>query len=438
MKKIVIGILLVGLLVLNFSSNFLGDKKEDIEGKTFETFQNDSEYLVFSNILQDKYEQNANIWGLCEGMDQSNKRVENIWELIKKEESQSNEITTVDYVSQFGLQGHVFSFLYNKLKLPFWCLKLLCCTLLALIIVLICYFIASKYNKLMGVIFYITFLLSPWVVAFARNLYWVEFTWFLPPLFGIMLSKYRNQKKIFIPCILVAIFIKCLCGYEYISTIMLATISFFVIDFFIEKGKEEKKEIVKTTILVGITCVIAFAMAILVHATARGEGNILQGVKDIYQKDILRRTILTSDIEQFPEIYHESLQATVIETVGKYFTWHTQMILGIEGKYFKLMFLTTIAIMIYNTVKKEKDYVRDIVMFLVFLSTTLSWLILGKSHSYIHTTMNYVLWYFGFIQICIYIIVKFFFKITYQIGKIEEGKNKEEKNGQNSCTNTML
>lgn len=412
--------LLIILLVFNFSSNFLGDKKEDIEGKTFETFQNDSEFLVFSKIFQDKYNQNTGAWGLCEVVDENNKRVENIWDLIKIEHLQKNGVSTIDYVSQFGLQGHVFSFFYHKLKLPFWVLKLFCCTLLAIVIVVICYFIASKYNRLMGVIFYITFLLSPWVVAFARNLYWVEFTWFLPPLFGILLSKYRNQKKILIPCIFVAIFIKCLCGYEYISTIMLATISFFIIDFFMAKQKEEKREIFKTTVIVGIICIMAFLSAILVHASIRGEGNILQGVKDIYKNDILRRTIITSNKEEFPEVYHESLEATVTKTVSKYFTWHTEIILGIDGKYFKLMFFSTIAIIIYNVLKKEKNCYRDIVMFVIFLATTLSWLILGKSHSYIHTTMNYVLWYFGFIQICIYIMVEFFAKKIFEIGKKED------------------
>lgn len=28
------------------------------------------------------------------------------------------------------------------------------------------------------------------------------------------------------------------------------------------------------------------------------------------------------------------------------------------------------------------------------------------AHSYVHTHMNYVLWYFGFVQICIYILCK--------------------------------
>jgi hypothetical protein len=42
-----------------------------------------------------------------------------------------------------------------------------------------------------------------------------------------------------------------------------------------------------------------------------------------------------------------------------------------------------------------------------FLTCT-SWFILGKSHSFIHVHMNYVLWYFGSVQVSLYIVLKFF------------------------------
>ena len=62
-------------------------------------------------------------------------------------------------------------------------------------------------------------------------------------------------------------------------------------------------------------------------------------------------------------------------------------------------------------------------MFIVFLCTTLSWFVLGKAHSYIHTHMNYVLWYFGFVQISIYIIIKFICEKIYEVASKEKGDN---------------
>lgn len=413
-QKVAFLIILTIILIANFSTNFLGKKNADIEGKTFETFQNDSEYLVFSEILQDKYKKETNKYGLAEVLDKENIRVDNIWNEIK---NYNEEKVIKDYISQFGLQGHIFSFLYNKLHVPFWGLKLICCTALAIVIVAICYYLSKKYNKLMGAIFYIIFLLSPWVVAFARNLYWVEFTWFLPILFGLIISINYSNKKILIPCIFVSILIKCLCGYEYITTIMLATISFFIVDFFMEKEKKKKIDILKTIIIVGICCLLAFGVALCIHAVLRGEGNLLEGIKNIYKEDVLRRTIIVSDKVQFPEVYKKSLDAGIKETVAKYFEWHTDIIIGIKGEYFNLILISSIVIMIYNALKKEKNCYNDITMFIVFFITTLSWYVLGKSHSYIHTTMNYVLWYFGFIQINLYIITKFVCQKIYSIGR---------------------
>jgi len=46
-----------------------------------------------------------------------------------------------------------------------------------------------------------------------------------------------------------------------------------------------------------------------------------------------------------------------------------------------------------------------VTMYLVFLMATLSWLILAEGHSVIHGFLNSVLWYFGFVQICLYMII---------------------------------
>ena len=206
---------------------------------------------------------------------------------------------------------------------------------------------------------------------------------------------------------------------------MLGTIAFFIVDFFTTKEKEQRKEIFKTTIIVGVACLSAFIIALCTHAALRGEGDILQGVESIYKNDILRRTIIVSDKEAFPEVYQESLNASVRETVSKYFNWDSNVITGIDGKYFRLMFVSALAIIVYDLLKKKENCYRNMVMFLVFLVTTLSWLILGKSHSYIHTHINFVLWYFGFIQICLYEVIQFICEMTYEIGeKIEKGEKR--------------
>lgn len=56
----------------------------------------------------------------------------------------------------------------------------------------------------------------------------------------------------------------------------------------------------------------------------------------------------------------------------------------------------------------------SVVFYFVSLLVSASWFILGKGHSYIHTSLNFVMWYFGFVQFCIYIIIKQFINIMYE------------------------
>ncbi len=420
-KKIigyVVALILVVLLMLNFGSNFIKDNTID-----FKNFQSDSEYLVFSKIFEDKYGFD-NKYGLSIIYTKDNNdnvtRFNSMSEKITNYDETKDSIILKEYTSQVGLQGYIFSFLYNKLHMPFWFLKLICCALLSIIIVAICYLISKKYNYLMGAIFYITFLLSPWIVSFARNLYWVEFTWFLPGLLGLLISMNYSKRKILLPCIFLSILVKCLCGYEYITTIMLFTISFFIIDFFVTKDTSKRKEIFKTTIMVGLCCLLAFLVALLIHSIMRGNGNILNGFKAIYKYDIQRRTFISpNDTSIFGKHVQSTLDATIISVVSKYFTWKTDIILGVQGQFFVPICLITLAILICSVLIKEKHAYRDITMLIIFLINTLSWFILGKAHSFEHTHMNYVLWYFGFKQICFYIIVNFIWIILKRLKKIK-------------------
>lgn len=314
-----------------------------------------------------------------------------------------------EYASQYGLQGKIFTKLYKYVK-SIDNLNLLCALGTASVFSLIIILIRKKYNVLMACCFFVTFLLSPWIINFARNLYWVEFTWFLPMLAGLICSIWIEKKwcRIFSYIFaFIAILVKCLCGYEYITTIMLGMISFLLVDFvvsLISKNKEKAKQILKTTIIVGIVALFAFAAAIVLHAQIKGNGGIIEGIKLIIKNDVLRRTN-GGDLNDFAENLWPSLNASIWEVLCKYFHFSTEIITGIEGNVFAIISGLPVLIFVYNIAKKKCDY-TDMSMYIVFFLTSISWFVLAKSHSYVHTHMNFVLWYFGYIQICFYIIVK--------------------------------
>ncbi len=315
------------------------------------------------------------------------------------------------YLSQYGLQGKIFQQIAKHMSAEHYKenLELLCSVLTALVFCGIVIFVAIKYNLLFAGCFAITFLLSPWIVDFAASEYWVEFTWFLPMLVGVICSIWIDNRQIRRGCY-VAAFItvagKALCGYEYITAVMLGLISFLLIDFGTAVIRRNRKRIIllfRTIIILGTCAFIAFSFAISIHAMLRGRGDILNGIKAILEEDVFRR-VGGGSLNEFGAEYWPSLNASVWETVRKYFRFNTDIIAGLDANLFPMLCLIPIIIFIYDYIKKQ-IVTEEVVMYVVFFVTGISWIVLGKSHSYIHTHINFVLWYFGFVQCCLYIII---------------------------------
>ena len=314
------------------------------------------------------------------------------------------------YKSQYGLQGKVFRHLARHMEPENTKnnLYLLCCIALSIVFVLITAIIARKYNKIFAGCFYVTFWLSPWIVCFARNLYWVEFTWFIPMLIGIFCSWKIDDKKCrwgsYIAGFL-AICLKCLCGYEFISTVMMGLIAILLVDAAEAAIKTDRKKFIlllRTIFILGVMALAGFALALLIHANIKGGGNILYGIKRIIVEDVLRRTN-GADFNDFDSKYWSSFNASVWETFSRYFKFDTEVITGITGNLFPLLCIIPLCIFGIDQ-KKGRLNPRLPIMYIVFFLTSVSWFCLAKGHSFIHTHVNFVLWYFGFVQLCLYVI----------------------------------
>ena len=314
------------------------------------------------------------------------------------------------YGSQYGLQGKVFQHLadIDLAVLRSWC-AVAAGAVLLLIVCLVC----KTCGRLMGGVFYVVFWLSPWVVNFANNLYWVEFTWFLPMaagLFCLWKLDSRTCRILSYVLVLLAIMIKCLCGYEYITTVMLGAIAFPAAEFFAALAQKDRKRaslLFRTIFLLGVAALLGFAAAICIHAPVKSGGSLAEGIRLIVQEDVLRRTYGAdlNAFENLPDFEQYALTASAWETLCKYFHFKTEVITGIGGNLFPLLCLLPAVLLIRDVRRKCLD-VREAAWYVVFFVTTVSWFVLAKSHSCVHTHMNFVLWYFGFVQSCFYIILK--------------------------------
>uniref|UniRef100_UPI003AB4117C hypothetical protein n=1 Tax=Eisenbergiella sp. TaxID=1924109 RepID=UPI003AB4117C len=290
---------------------------------------------------------------------------------------------------------------------------LLTAAAMALVAVVILFLLNRKFGIGMAVVWGAVFLLSPWIVQFARNLYWVEFTWFLPMSFGLLCSVYADNKKIVgISCIgvFLSVFLKSACGYEYITTVMMGTILFLMADAgtALLTDKKEFPEIFKRILLVGIAALLGFLAAVCIHAYIRADGDIWRGLCSIYEKNVLERT-WGGNPEDFPESERASLEASALTVLKLYFHFDTSLIMGISGKLFGGLCILSVLALFWriwkDKIRGEIDKSTLYMFFLLFSAflTSVSWFVLGKAHSYIHTHMNFVMWYFGFIQLLIYI-----------------------------------
>ncbi|MBQ8279970.1 MAG: hypothetical protein IJZ23_09045 [Roseburia sp.] len=319
----------------------------------------------------------------------------------------------VPYESQIGLQGKAFStypkaYSINEITPVFkWALAFLFATVISLI----CYGIYKKYNLKFAVVFYAVSLLAPWMIGYSTNLYWVEFTWFLPMLVGIYCANHMESKKarmISYVGVMLAIALKSACGYEYISTIMLSSIIFLLADFTIalleRKDKEKIKRLFWTIFWMGIFALLGFVIALVYHAYLRGAGNIFNGLKSIYLYDVLRRT-LGGDPSMFQDVYADSLNASILRVLIRYLRFDTPLIFGVPGILFIPLIMVSFFTLVH-AVWKKKDHKDMLALYIWMGIASVSWFVLGKSHSYIHTSMNFVMWYFGYMQIAFYVVVE--------------------------------
>ena len=221
----------------------------------------------------------------------------------------------------------------------------------------------------------------------------------------------------------VTVLVKSLCGYEYISTILVAMMTFLFADFVAAAVKKDGKkcaEYLKVMSVMGVMAVAGFAVAIVMHADVRGGGDIVQGVAEIWQKDVMRRT-LGGNPADFSESYAASINASVTDVIKLYLVPEFNIVAGIGGRWFKLLMALPVVAFVADVIFSKKIETEQIMLYLLTMAAAVSWFVLAKSHSYEHTHLNVAMWYFGFVQLCIAVpcdrIVKLFKLIIKKLSK---------------------
>lgn len=396
-KNVLVALMLL-FAALVLSVNMMEGAEDD--------FQNDSEVLVLGPIAADllDVEIDTESYGLG-WLRAGNYPDEDVYFIMG--DDSCDEFRFEVYKSQVGIQGMLFRAglpLYPSFGI-LYLYRGLCCFLLTVVLMLIVWQLYKKFGLLFAAVFGFVTMTSPWIVNFSRNLYWVEFTWFIPMLLGLLCLNYKSKRKYIYPLFFAAIFLKCLCGYEYLSTIMMASIMFLAAEWIC--CREERKEIFKCIFSIGICSVAGFLAAYVMHASIYGSGNIADGLKMVLADIVAKRTFGSGG--NFDPVIEYSLSTSVLDVLVRYF-WTKGS--PFDGKLMLLIAVTATLALAFRKMVLKKEIKRDVCLFVLSLLTTVSWLVLAKGHSYIHPHISFVLFYFGWVQISIYIVIRAFLDLA--------------------------
>lgn len=396
------------LAVLLGVSVFQSNRLHTADSSFFGNFDRFSQGLVAGNIIAHDEGVADPLWNLgFVTVNGNGERSDNIWNTWRGF-VQNNAVESVSlspYASQYGIQGVIFLELHKLFGSDITGLQLFNSIAFSLVITLLAFLFTRAYDWRFGVVFFLVMITSPWVVSFARNLYWVPFTWFLPAVFATLayLSKSTLSRALCLFGVGAAVFLKSLAGYEYLSNVTLFACSVFVIAPFFRQRDRRHGSNFALGCLAFVACVLGFICALLVHAGMRGD-TIAQGLVNILEQDVKRRTY--GDPSHFDPILRESLTVAITDVIAMYWrTWVTPVIVGVPAMGLNIASIFVLFGLLYSLAKKQAIGIKVLAVLVVYFLASISWFVAAKAHSWVHTQLNYVLWYFGFIQALAYGVV---------------------------------
>ncbi|PXW62832.1 hypothetical protein DFO55_101688 [Grimontella sp. AG753] len=173
------------------------------------------------------------------------------------------------YLSQFGIQGIILSLMHSGLfSFSVIDVSLQSSLVISLMTALVFSVPSYKILKFGGIysvmLYWLSLALSPWVLPFSYSLYWVPFTLMLPFSIAFITGKmmFNGKRPLMLSLIVIAMTIKCLCGYEYITTVTLFACAGYVFSLIGTKHNARISDL----ILIFSACVTGFILAVIAHS----------------------------------------------------------------------------------------------------------------------------------------------------------------------------
>ena len=177
------------------------------------------------------------------------------------------------------------------------------------------------------------------------------------------------------------------------------------------------KYLVKQLLIVGTTAMISVLSTTIILAAqiSAVKGGLKAGLHHIFIYSVGKRT--HGDAGSYPEVYANSLKADVITVVKKYlegFIFDFNQMLGGSSQDLNVKYQTVIVVFAFisclvwlfhflfqwGKLPLTEDSIRKLTALSIAvwfsLLAPLSWMVIFKGHSYIHTHMNFIIWHMPF------------------------------------------
>ncbi|AGH82503.1 hypothetical protein PCNPT3_12835 [Psychromonas sp. CNPT3] len=423
------------IFMLSFQFNIFGAASDDF----FDGYQRASESLVVGRIVETNnhgYFSHGGFLGRYIDID----KIDYQYNVYVKGITPESKFDI--YSSSAGVQGFFYSltdrslsfFNVNPSKILF---INKCITSLSLAFLLSVFIIFSFRNLGCGSAVSSIFLIaiSQWLVVFANNLYWMFFLIILPfiisTVFLMSIYNKENRFRYLYWAIFIAILVKSLAGYEYMSTIFISMIIPFI--FYAIKDSWTLYELIKRSILISVFAISGLLVAMTIHIAQLTSylGSISKAVNVITQI-VLKRT--SGNPDSVPEVFRQSLESTFSEVFTKYWNgiaFNLENVFSVGGTVsFGGLILWLLFLSLFGTFIIQRKFPRQKRLHLAILVSTwvailapLSWFFLAKGHSYVHYFINQILWYLPFLLL-MFSYSGFLCELTIKIFRSYSKRNK--------------
>jgi hypothetical protein len=241
-------------------------------------------------------------------------------------------------------------------------------------------------------------LLQPWIVAIAGSIYWLIGLKLLPAIVLLRLSNYPNLPyRITLIGVASATFLALASGYEYVTVVFALTLSVITYNAI---QREWSVRLYATRVMMTLSCQVAsFVCTLIVHfgLLLPATGNFSSAF-DVIRRIVSKRTGANS--APVDGVFMESLLVSPLEVLVTYLS------MPVFGAPFNLPILNLFtvgnlilfcicAMPLLGRLESSCGLNHRALGFawLVSLLGPMGWFLLARPHSYIHTHINYALWF---------------------------------------------